>query len=77
MGRFVPQARQKLGKLIVGRINFTPDAAEPRYRFAIPGTLALFFNELVHPQTVASPMPGSWNHIVAWLKQIDAVRQAA
>jgi hypothetical protein len=28
-------------------------------------------------QTMASPMPGSWNHIVAWLKQIDAVRQAA
>jgi len=28
-------------------------------------------------QAVASPMPGSWNHIVAWLKQIDAVRQAA
>jgi hypothetical protein len=26
---------------------------------------------------VASPMPRSWNHIVAWLKQIDAVRQAA
>lgn len=25
----------------------------------------------------SSPMPGSWNHIVAWLKQIDAVRQAA
>jgi hypothetical protein len=28
-------------------------------------------------QLMASPMPGSWNHIVAWLKQIDAVRQAA
>jgi hypothetical protein len=26
---------------------------------------------------VASPMPASWNQIVAWLKQIDAVRLAA
>src|SRR4051812_30173457 len=26
---------------------------------------------------VASPMPSSWNQIASWLKQIDAVRQAA
>ena len=26
---------------------------------------------------LASPMPASWNQIVAWLKQIDAVRLAA
>jgi hypothetical protein len=26
---------------------------------------------------LASPMPTSWNQIVAWLKQIDTVRLAA
>ena len=26
---------------------------------------------------VASPTPASWNEIVAWLKRIDALRQAA
>jgi hypothetical protein len=26
---------------------------------------------------VASPMPGSWNQIAAWLEQIDAFRRVA
>ena len=39
------------------------------------GLAAVFGGEWV--TNLASPMPASWNQIVAWLKQIDAVRQAA
>jgi hypothetical protein len=51
----VPQARQMIRKLVVGRIVFTADTKERVYRFLIPGTLSRFFNGLVHPRAVASP----------------------
>ena len=34
-------------------------------------------NDRAQRGSLASLMPASWNQIVGWLKQIDAVRQAA
>jgi site-specific DNA recombinase len=51
----VPQARQMIRKRITGRVVFTPDQASRRYHFTATGTLASFFNGLVHPHAVASP----------------------
>jgi len=73
----VPQARQMVRKLLAGRITFTPQPETRRYAFRIPATLSRFFNGLVCPQGVASPIYASWNQIAAWLKQIDGVRKAA
>jgi len=64
-------------KLLAGRITFTPQPETRRYAFRIPATLSRFFNGLVCPQGVASPIYASWNQIAAWLKQIDGVRKAA
>jgi hypothetical protein len=52
-------------------------AAYRRYILLATGTLANFFSGIVCPQAVASPMPASWNQITVWLKQIDALREAA
>ena len=51
----VPQARQMIRKLVVDRIVFTADPKARLYRFSIPGSLARFFNGLVHPRAMASP----------------------
>lgn len=71
-----------LQKLLVSRLVFTPES-EGLIGFRGAGTLkGLLFdgqlsaaNRALHQ--VASLPPVSWNQIAAWLKQIEAVRQAA
>ena len=74
-------ARQIVQKMLRERLTFRPEQRGGRrgYRFTAEGSIMPLLTGMVPElsQAVASPMPGSWNHIVAWLKQIDAVRQAA
>jgi hypothetical protein len=51
-------------------------AASPRALTACDSLGSVSERFGINRSMLASPMPGSWNHIVAWLKQIDAVRQA-
>jgi site-specific DNA recombinase len=53
--KHAPIARQMVRKLVEGRIVFTPDRQAGRYRFSMPGTLAIFFSGIVCPQAMASP----------------------
>lgn len=79
------QARGIVRQLIVGKLELAPDADRRGFTFSGTGTLEPFLRRVIPgfsadvpvPQNGTSPMPASWNQIVAWLKQIDAVRQAA
>jgi hypothetical protein len=74
-----PKARGLLKQLIVGRLDMEPQPAG-FYRFRGTGSLEPLISGIVPvlvPQSVASPMPASWNQIAIWLKQIDNLRQAA
>jgi hypothetical protein len=46
------------------------------YELEGEGALAKLLGNLV-PIMVASLMPTSWNHVVSWLKRVDALRSAA
>ena len=41
------------------------------------GTDGAYVQKGVVCETVASPMPGSWNQVASWLKRIKALREAA
>jgi len=73
-----PKARGLLKRLIVGRLTMKPDRLG-FYRFEGTGTLLPLLRGIASavPQSIASPMPASWNQIAGWLKQIDSLRQAA
>ena len=71
----MPKARQLLREVLEAPLRFEPDG--PVYKFSGVVATGTLVSGAVLSECVASPMPGSWNHIVAWLKQIDAVRQAA
>jgi hypothetical protein len=76
-------AGQLVAKLLKDRLVFTPERRRGKLSVTesqgsimpmLAGQIPEF-QALVHG--LASPMPASWNQIVAWLKQIDAVRLAA
>ena len=76
----VEDGRTLLREVLTTPLVFTPEGKGYRFRerVATGELIAGAVNgDLGLPTKVASPMPASWNHIVAWLKQIDAVRQAA
>src|SRR5437867_12023717 len=49
------------------------------YRFTGAGTLMPILSGIMPlvPQSMASPMPASWNQVASWLKRIEALREAA
>jgi hypothetical protein len=71
-----PRARGLLKQLIVGRLQMTPNREEGYYTFNGTGTLLPVIAGAV-PQSVASPMPGSWNQVATWLRIMDELRRAA
>jgi len=81
MRKQMPIARQVLQKLLKGRLVFTPETRGKvkGYRFTGEGSLIPLLVGMVPDlsQAVASPMSASWNHIAGWLRQIDALREAA
>jgi len=72
----VPQARQMIRKLVVDRFVFTADPKARLYRFSIPGSLARFFNGLVHPRAMASQTIPSWNQLQERLQDLSELRNA-
>jgi hypothetical protein len=68
--------RHLLKQLIVGRLDLTPDLEGRCYDFMGAGTLMPVIAGVV-PQSVASLMPASWNHIVEWLGLLDGLRRAS
>ena len=74
-----------LAGALAGRISFraAPSArGRGRYFLTVPiafdRVMSAMLPELAGLQDrMASPMPGIWNQIASWLKQIDNLRQAA
>jgi hypothetical protein len=71
-------ARTLIGAAIEGRLTFTPridDAGEAYEITGVANVAALIGSNTL--DEMASPMPASWNQITLWLRQIDALREAA
>jgi hypothetical protein len=71
----IPRAQNLLKQLIVGRLEMSPHK-ERYYTFRRTGTVLPIVAAAV-PQSVASPVPVSWNRLHEWLRHIEAVRQLA
>ena len=69
-------AEHKPAPEIAVALQMTPHRDEGYYTFTGTGTLLPVIAGAV-PQSVASPMPASWNRIVTWLQQIVGLRRAA
>ena len=72
LGGHVHQAQQILRRVIVGRLTFTPTDAG-YYTFAGTETVQLLLAGAV--RSSASLLPGSWNQMTTWLRQIEALRR--
>ena len=74
--RNVTQGRLVLRKLLRGRVNATP-RDNGTWELSGHCDYGKLFSGISLATAMASPMPPSWNQIVPWLRQIDALRQAA
>jgi hypothetical protein len=83
LGAANSEARVVLDGVLADRIRFTPDVAQRRYTLTMPIAFERVTVAVLPAlgtglqETVASPMPASWNQIASWLKQIDLLREAA
>jgi hypothetical protein len=72
--------RQIVSKLLTDKITLRPtttDDGAPAYEVEANFTLGRFFQRILCPRGVASPMFASWNRIATWLRRIDGLRRAA
>jgi hypothetical protein len=69
----LPQMQQILRRLVVGKPTFTPKL-NGDYEFSGRGTVRPLLAGVV--RKLASLMPVSWNQIVSWIRQIEALQAA-
>jgi len=75
--RSEPKVARLLLRRLIGPLVLYDESTWPDFIKADAEVKTGLLDGLAEIQDVASPMPSSWNRIASWLKQIDAVRQAA
>jgi len=73
MASFFPQSFAKILQHVAGT---NADLIRPRKGYRCLRNNLLPEVSGMDPPELASLMPGSWNPVASWLRQIDAVRQA-
>ena len=75
--RQTSHARQLLRRLVDGPMVFTPRIGEPKlWEFRATARLDRLLAWIVDATSVASLSVPSWNQVLGWLKEMDALRKA-